>query len=172
MDIATAARDNVSIVRVNGYLDTAASGDFERKMIELLQAGSRLFAIDFTRVEMVTSAGIRILMMVAKRIGGTERVVVWGLNEQVKVVFTIAGLAKLFPIVDSEQAAFSRLSTVAASATPAAAEVSKMARLTSRLLGDSKSAPAGGAAGADRESKMAAQVAQLLSGRRAGPGNR
>src|SRR5579872_1985209 len=92
VEIEASTQDSVSIVKVIGYLDTRASSEFEKKMLELIKGGARLFAIDFTKLDMITSAGIRVLMMVVKRLGGTERVALWGLNDQVKVVFSIAGL--------------------------------------------------------------------------------
>ncbi len=72
MEIDATAQDTVSILRVTGYLDTRASTDFERKMLELIQGGARLLAIDFTRLDMITSAGIRVLMMVVKRLAAED----------------------------------------------------------------------------------------------------
>ena len=165
MDIETSTQDNIAIVRVIGFLDTRASSDFEKRMLELLQGGARLFAIDFTKVDMVTSAGIRVLMMLAKRLGGTNRVALWGLNEQVKVVFNIAGLLGLFHVLDSQKAAIQHLNSGAAPDAGSPAELSKMTRLAMRLLGDSGQAPARrvGQATKDTVSKMTEHVSALLT---------
>jgi anti-anti-sigma factor len=166
MDIEATTQDALSIVRVVGFLDTRASADFEKKMLELLHAGSRSFAIDFTKVDMVTSAGIRVLMMLAKRLGGANRVALWGLNEQVKVVFTIAGLLGLFQVLDSQQAAVAHLTSIAAP-TASAVELSKVTRLAMRLLGDSGQAPARLSEEGSKEviSKMTERVSELLTQR-------
>jgi len=160
MDVDATTEDQLAIVRVRGFLDTKSSTDFERKMLELLQGGSRAFVLDCSKLDMITSAGIRILMMVVKRLGGPGRVALWGLNEQVKVVFQIAGLAGVFPPHPSQQAALDQLKKPAPAAEADGAQASKMTRLITRLLGDSNQAPARRQAGA--VSKMTEEVAELL----------
>jgi anti-anti-sigma factor len=164
MEIEATAQDTISILRVTGYLDTRASSDFERKMLELLQGGARLIAIDFTKLDMITSAGIRVLMMVMKRLGGTDRIALWGLNDQVKVVFSIAGLADVFQVLDTQQAAIERLEKPLASDGAAPGQLSKMARLAMRLLGETDQMPARRRSG-EAVSKMTEHVSQLLTKR-------
>ena len=160
MDVEATTEDQLAIVRVRGFLDTKSSTDFERHVLALLHGGSKAFAMDFTKLDMITSAGIRILMMAVKRLGGTERVALWGLNEQVKVVFQIAGLSGVFPVFDSQQAAVEHLKKPAPAAAAEGAQASKMTRLITRLLGDSNQTAA-------RQqgrvvSKMAEEVSELL----------
>jgi anti-anti-sigma factor len=78
MDVEATTEEQLAIVRVKGFLDTKSSSAFEYKMIELLQGGARMFAVDFTKLDMITSAGIRILMMVVKRLGGPDKVALFG----------------------------------------------------------------------------------------------
>lgn len=162
MEVEATTEDQLAIVRVKGYLDTKSSSDFERKILELLQGGARAFAVDCTKLDMITSAGIRILMMVVKRLGGPDHVALWGLNEQVKVVFQIAGLAGVFRVLDSQQAAVEQLKKPAPAAEADTAQASKMTRLITRLLGDSSQTPARRQAGG--VSKMAEEVSELLKG--------
>src|SRR5687767_14423084 len=105
MDVEVTKEDTLAIVRVRGFLDTKSSAEFEKHVLVLLMGGSKAFAMDFSKLDMITSAGIRILMMAVKRLGGPDRVALWGLNEQIKVVFQIAGLAGVFQTFDSQQAA-------------------------------------------------------------------
>ena len=162
MDIEVDREDTLAIVRVRGFLDTKSSADFERAVLALLQTGSKSFAMDFTKLDMITSAGIRILMMAVKRLGGTDRVALWGINQQIKVVFQIAGLAGVFQVFENQQAAIDHLKkpSAAAVADDAGAQASKMTRLITRLLGDSEGAPARRQGGG--VSKMAAEVSELL----------
>ncbi len=161
MDIAVDREDTLAIVRVRGFLDTKSSADFERAVLALLQTGSKSFAMDFSKLDMITSAGIRILMMAVKRLGGTDRVALWGLNQQIKVVFQIAGLAGVFQAFDSQEAAIDHLKKPsAAAASDGGAPASKMTRLITRLLGDSEGTPARRQGGG--VSKMAAEVSELL----------
>ena len=159
MDVDGTIEDQLAIVRVRGYLDTKSSSDFERKILELLQGGARAFAVDFTKLDMITSAGIRILMMVAKRLGA-DHVALWGLNEQVKVVFQIAGLAGVFRVFDAEQPAIEQLKKPAPAADADGVPASKMTRLVARLLGDANHTPGRRPTGS--VSKMAREVSDLL----------
>jgi len=160
MDVDATVEDQLAIVHVRGFLDTKSSTDFERKILELLQGGARMLAVDLTKLDMITSAGIRILMMAVKRLGGADRVALWGLNEQVQVVFQIAGLAGVFPVYPSQQAAVDGLRKPAPAGEVDAVQASKMTRLISRLLGESsQAAPRKKAANV---SKMTEEVAELL----------
>ena len=61
MDVEATTEEQLAIVRVKGFLSTPSRRRRSmHKMIELLQGGSRMFAIDFTKLDMITSAGIRI----------------------------------------------------------------------------------------------------------------
>jgi anti-sigma B factor antagonist len=160
MDVEATTEEQLAIVRVKGFLDTKSSSAFEYKMIELLQGGARMFAVDFTKLDMITSAGIRILMMVVKRLGGPDKVALFGLNDQVKVVFQIAGLASVFPSHASQQAAVDQLKKPAPAAEGDGVKASKMTRLITRLMVDSNETPARRQAGT--VSKMAEQVSELL----------
>src|SRR5262245_22265150 len=160
MDLEVIREESLAIVRVRGFLDTKSSAEFEKAVLALLQLGSKTFAMDFSKLDMITSAGIRILMMAIKRLGGADRVAFWGINEQVKVVFQIAGLASVFQTFDSQQAAVDHLKKPAAAApADGAAQASKMTRLITRLLGESDT-PARRAGG--NVSKMTEEVAELL----------
>jgi len=176
MDIECTTQDNVSLVRLVGFLDTRSSSDFEKKMLELLQGGGKSFVVDCTKLEMITSAGIRVMMMMMKRLGGADRVALWGLNEQVKVVFNIAGLSGVFQIFDTQQAAIARVQAQGPVDPAAAAQLSKMARLAMRLLGDDSSTPVRSrdpqASSGEPISRMTEHVADLLTRNRAAPEKR
>jgi anti-anti-sigma factor len=166
MEIDVAAESGVTLVRVSGYVDTRASVEFERRLLELLQQGTVLLGIDFTKVDMLTSAGIRVLMMLVKRLGGTDRIALWGLNEEVKMVFTIAGLSGHFHILATQQEALAQLLSAGTGAIASGGEISKMGRLAMRLLGDagappSRPRPAGGSP--ESVSQMTARVSELLA---------
>ncbi len=160
MDIEATTEEQLAIVRLKGFLDTKSSSTFEYKMIELMQGGARAFAVDFTKLDMITSAGIRILMMVVKRLGGADRVALFGINEQIRVVFQIAGLAGVFPSHASQDAAVQQLKKPAPAADGDGAQASKMTRLITRLMVDSNETPMKRQARA--VSKMAEEVSELL----------
>ena len=98
-----------------GRLESKTSPELDRKVVALLGAGERRFVVDLASTEYVSSAGLRVLLMLAKKVsGGTGRLVLCGLNPQVREVFDVAGLGTLFVIRTSRAEALA-----AAEAAPA-----------------------------------------------------
>ncbi len=82
-----------------GRLDTKTSPELEKKVVELLQGGSRRFVVDFAPTEYVSSAGLRVLLMLAKKLAGGEgSLVLCGMNPAVREVFDVAGFSSVFTI--------------------------------------------------------------------------
>ncbi len=163
MDIKTSTQGNVAVVEPGGSIDTRASVDFEREIVALLQGGARLIAIDFSKVDLITSSGIRVLVMMTKRLNSINgRVALYGLNDTVKTVFDISGLTDRFLIASSQQDAIAKL----AAGTPAEAPkpASKISRLAKRLLGAAPDEAGGRRRG--EKSQLSAHVAELLEGRK------
>ena len=170
MEIQDSTVGHVAVIQPLGSIDTRGSFDFERKVKERLAGKSRLFAVDFEHVELLTSAGIRVLVMLAKRLEGIDgRLVLYSLKSQVQTVFDISGLTQHFVIEPSKGSALTRLASDAGSAAPSATPLSKVSSLVLRLLGreETKSAAGQGAARPqrpqERDVELYEQVAQLLT---------
>lgn len=89
-----------------GRLESKTSPDLDKKVVALLAAGERRFVVDLGSTEYVSSAGLRVLLMLAKKLsGGGGRLALCGLNAQVREVFEIAGLGALFAIHPTRAAA-------------------------------------------------------------------
>lgn len=87
------------IYRLDGRLDTNTAPDFEAKLTEQLARGRQRFLIDLGAVSYVSSAGLRVFLMLAKKLGrGEGKMVLYGLNEHVKEVFDTAGFSRIFTI--------------------------------------------------------------------------
>jgi anti-anti-sigma factor len=165
MELQTATQGHVSIVRINGALDTRASSEFERSVLELFNAGARYFVFNFGGVTLLTSAGIRVLMMLAKRIGGIDKIVVCSPNEQVSVVFRISGLTGHLKTTETEPEAIAVLSPAHASKPAPGSEPSKLARLALLLLsqdGEESAAPVPPPTAGGELSGLTAHLTNLL----------
>jgi anti-anti-sigma factor len=89
-----------------GRLESKTSPDLDKKVVALLAAGERRFVVDLGATDYVSSAGLRVLLMLAKKLtGGGGKLVLCGLNAQVRDVFEIAGLGALFAIHPTRAAA-------------------------------------------------------------------
>jgi anti-anti-sigma factor len=167
MKLTTSQDGATAIIEPAGTIDTRSSIDFEKKVMELFGGGSRLFAIDFTKVDMITSAGIRVLMMLTRRLeGGSGGLALFGLNEQVQTVFEIAGLMSQFRMAPTRPEALAQLAQLGGVAPPPAApKASQISRLAARLLGGQGRASVQGRrgkSGSESGSDLTARVAQLL----------
>lgn len=171
MEITSSSQDGVAIVEPSGVIDTRGSIVFEQSIVDLLEGGKRQFAVDFTRVELITSAGIRVLVMLAQRLSGIDgALVLFALRNDVLKVFDIAGLMSQFRVAATRDEALQHLAADPSAHGAASSPSSKVSRLIMRLLaGDADADPLPGAARAaagGAKSQLTVEVASLLSKRK------
>ena len=109
MEIQVEARNGIRVVGLIGRLDTSTSPDLEKRLLGLAYAGERRLVLDFGGVEYISSAGLRVLLLVVKRLraAGGE-LVLCTLGPAVRQVFELAGFIAIFPIEASRAAAVER----------------------------------------------------------------
>ncbi len=87
------------LVTLEGELDTAAAADVEKKLQPLYTSNGKDVEIDCTQLEYIASSGLRILISILKGAkSGGSRVVLKGLNDDIKDVFKLTGFINLFEI--------------------------------------------------------------------------
>ncbi|HJU90276.1 MAG TPA: STAS domain-containing protein [Gemmatimonadaceae bacterium] len=102
MQISTRTINDVHIVAIAGNLDSSTSPEAQ-KALDAVLAGARTVAIDFTDLDYISSAGLRVLLGAAKQLrasGGTLRM--FGLNQSVREVFEISGFSTILPVYPSQ----------------------------------------------------------------------
>ncbi len=127
----------VRVLGLSGRLDTDTSADLELAAQDLIDAGARDFIIDLAGVGYVSSAGLRVLLMIGKSIDGKGSLRLCGLNATVRQVFDVAGFTQLFVIGADRNAVLAK-----AKAKPAAAGPGKdnaLALAAAKLLAAEKS---------------------------------
>jgi anti-anti-sigma factor len=105
MKIEIHDKENVKIVRFEGKLDTNTTPEAEAALNQAIEQGASKILIDFKDLDFVSSAGLRILLATAKKLGtqgGALRVC--SLNETVRDIFEISGFSTLLRVFDDEQA--------------------------------------------------------------------
>jgi stage II sporulation protein AA (anti-sigma F factor antagonist) len=99
--------DGIVVVELQGKLDTGTADPTERLLLERT-AGARQVVLDLSAVPYVSSAGLRVLLVVAKRLRAVEgRLILCGVQPYVKEVLDISGLSSIFPIFASRTEALS-----------------------------------------------------------------
>ena len=99
MNITTTEVEGITIAAFEGNLDTNTAPDAEELLGELLEKGVTKILVDFTTLDYISSAGLRVLLVTTKRLGGTGGSMrLCGLNETVDEVFEISGFSTIFSV--------------------------------------------------------------------------
>ena len=103
MNVTTQEIDSVTVVRIEGKLDTNTSPEAQEHFDGLLERGASKILVDCQNVDYVSSAGLRVLLATMKRLtaaGGSLRIC--GLNETIQEVFDISGFSTILAVFATE----------------------------------------------------------------------
>ncbi|MBO5032727.1 MAG: STAS domain-containing protein [Lachnospiraceae bacterium] len=85
-------------LKLKGRLDTTTAGQLEEALRDYLDRTGNL-VLDFTLLEYISSAGLRVLLAAHKTMKKQEgTMVVKGANEEIREVFTITGFADILNV--------------------------------------------------------------------------
>lgn len=99
-------QDGVTVVVPGGRLDSSSAKPFEDELLPTVSAGERPVVIDFSDVAYVSSAGLRVMLIAAKKskAAGTA-LALSGLAPHVREVFDISGFSAFFTIFQTRDEA-------------------------------------------------------------------
>lgn len=102
MQISTRTSNDIHIVAITGSLDSTTSPEAQ-KSLDVVLAGARKMALDFSGLDYISSAGLRVLLGAAKQLRASGgKLGMFGLNQSVREVFDISGFSSILPIYPSE----------------------------------------------------------------------
>ena len=105
MEIEEEDRNGVSIIAPKGRLDINTSPVAEAALLPKFDSVKGI-VVDFSALTYISSAGLRVLLMAAKRSKASGvPLALANLAPPILEVFEVSGFAKLFTIVDSREAA-------------------------------------------------------------------
>ena len=111
MDITEFRTADIVTLSLSGELDSMTSKTFEAKMLAQIASGDRRLIIDLARLDYISSSGLRVFVLAAKRLDtGNGKIVLCSLKDPVREVFDIAGFLSLFPVYDSHDEAIEAFS--------------------------------------------------------------
>ena len=85
------------VAMLEGRLDTAASPETEKAMRPLFDCENQDIIIDCTKLEYISSSGLRIFLSVLKNVKPKGcHVYISGLNDSLRQVFAMTGFINLF----------------------------------------------------------------------------
>lgn len=106
MDCLSDKMDQVVTIKVTGRMDAGTAPDFEQECGHWLDQGSNDLIVDLSGLEYISSAGLRVILGVGKKIKTNNGSLLFvGMTGMVKEVFEISGFSSIFPVYDSLESA-------------------------------------------------------------------
>lgn len=97
MKITKEKKENTLRVNVEGRLDTATAPEFENSIKPELLGVSELI-IDFSELNYISSAGLRVLLSLQKTMNTQGSMKITGVNETVNEILEITGFSDILTI--------------------------------------------------------------------------
>jgi anti-anti-sigma factor len=98
--------NNALVIKVNGRMDAVTAPEFENKMGLWIDEGEKCFVVDLGSLEYISSAGLRSILIIAKKLKSINgKILLAAMEESVNEVFEISGFNSIVPIHDTVQAA-------------------------------------------------------------------
>ncbi len=103
MQISVKAVGEVKVLEFEGKMDTQTSPGAQKKLSQLTEEGENEILLNFEKLDYISSAGLRILLVAAKQLkaaGGELRICC--LNDVVREVFDISGFTTILNVFAGE----------------------------------------------------------------------
>lgn len=109
MSVTREKNGEILLVSPAGQINSANAAELETQLLQWVEEGEHKWVLDMSGVEYISSAGLRVVLLLAKRLkqqGG--RVVLCSLQPHVLEVFDISGFLSILDVADSRDAALAR----------------------------------------------------------------
>ena len=108
MEIQERKEKNALVISLKGRLDAVTSPELDKDLAELMAGGERFLVLDLGNLDYISSAGLRTILVVTKRLREKQgRLLLASLKSVVREVFEISGFSSIIPIFKSVDAAIS-----------------------------------------------------------------
>ena len=101
MDITENKNGDFFILSINGRLDANSINQFEEKLLGAIEAGNKNVVIDFGGLEYISSSGLRVFLVGAKKLDEFgKKLNLCNVKEHIQEVFNITGFTPIFNFHD------------------------------------------------------------------------
>jgi|SRR5262245_35190200 len=102
MDISEDRRADAVVLALSGKLDAMTAKTFEEKILQVINSGAQRLIVDLSLLEYVSSAGLRVFLLAAKRLQANDgKIALCGLQDHIRQVFDLAGFSSILSIYGS-----------------------------------------------------------------------
>ncbi len=110
MSLSSEKIGEILVVSASGQINSANAAEVEAGLLAWVEQGERLCVLDLNSLDYISSAGLRVILMLAKRLKqNAGRVILCSLQPQVKDVFDISGFLTILTVVDDRATALAQL---------------------------------------------------------------
>lgn len=89
---------DIAIVEVEGSIDSKTAPDLQQSILEIIDETHKII-LDLSQVSFVSSAGLRVLLLVYRQLKAKDgKVVLVGVSEEIKEVMFMTGFINFFEI--------------------------------------------------------------------------
>ena len=95
--------DHIKVVQPSGALDATKSQEFREEVIKLLDNQPKIVLVDLKDITFMDSSGLGSLVLAFKTLRAADtKLVLCSINEQVKILFELTGMDKVFEIFSNQ----------------------------------------------------------------------
>jgi anti-sigma B factor antagonist len=110
MNVETSEENGIGRARLEGALDGKTAPEVREQLRPFLAANSKLI-LDLTKVDYLSSAGLRLLLLVYRELSAKKgKLVLLGVSEDIRTVMSHTGFLNFFTLAASEGEAAQALS--------------------------------------------------------------
>jgi anti-anti-sigma factor len=110
MEISEDRKADAVVLALSGKLDATTAKTFEKKLLSQIESGERRFVINLAQLDYISSAGLRVFLLAAKRLNSANgKILLSSLQDSVREVFEITGFSSVFSIYGSDDDAIKNL---------------------------------------------------------------
>ena len=106
MQVHVSTHDSVAVLELEGRMDATSTAEFDTVAHARLGQGARYIVVDMSRLEYISSAGLRSVLGLARAVRGAAGGLAFcGLQPMVAEVFRISGFSGILTVCESREAA-------------------------------------------------------------------
>lgn len=109
MSIAIDKSGPVPVFQPEGQINSANAASFEADLMTQLDKGEQKIVLDLSRLNYISSAGLRVLLLAKKMKQSGGALVLFGAQPNVKEIFEISGFLAVLKVCDTREQAFAAL---------------------------------------------------------------
>ena len=96
MNVDITTNENTTTIAIEGSIDSKTAGDIQSKIMEKVSETDKVI-LDLTKVDFVSSAGLRLLLMIYRQIKSKNgKIVLVGVSDEIKDVMAMTGFINFF----------------------------------------------------------------------------